>query len=62
MTPPTDSQEERLSWTEGEFTEALEELDRMIGETLPRLNELLAAGGIPEVRVPPRGSGPEEFR
>ena len=55
MTGPTDDQMRRLLRTEGDFAESLDELDRVILEVLPALNEILEELGIAPVTVPSRG-------
>jgi hypothetical protein len=59
MTPPSDSQRDRLSWTLSSFQEAVEELDAVIGNVVPELNRILEAAGMDRVEVPSRGSGPD---
>ena len=59
MTPPSDSQRDRLSWTLSSFQEAVEELDAVIGNVVPELNRILEAAGVDRVEVPSRGSGPD---
>jgi hypothetical protein len=55
MTGPTDDQMRRLLRTEGDFAESLDELDRVILEVVPALNEILERIGIEPVPVARRG-------
>ena len=59
MTPPSDSQRDRLSWTRSSFEEAVEELETVIRNVVPELNRILEGAGVEPVEVPSRGSGPD---
>jgi hypothetical protein len=62
MTAPTESQNHRLEWTQEAFRKAVQELDRVIAETVPALNLVLEEEDSQAIEVPTRGSGPEPFR
>ncbi len=55
MTGPTDDQQRRLVRTQREFQQTVEELDRVILEVVPALNEILSRFGLPGVEVAARG-------
>ena len=55
MTGPTDDQQRRLTRTEGDFRRSLEELDRVIAEVVPALNDILSRLNAPIVQVVARG-------
>jgi hypothetical protein len=55
MTGPTDDQQRRLTVTRASFDREVEELDRIIAEVVPALNEILRGLGIMEIEVPNRG-------
>ena len=57
MTGPTEAQRRRYEQTRTEFTVALDELDRVIGEVVPEINDLLRARGATPIEVPRRGGG-----
>ena len=51
MTGPTDDQRRRLVRTEGDFARTVEELDRVLAEVVPLLNEILERYDAPRVEV-----------
>jgi transposase-like protein len=55
MSGPTSDQRRRLDVTRANFNRTLEELDRVIAEVIPALNEILRELGIVEIDVPARG-------
>ena len=55
MTGPTDDQTRRLVRTEVEFQRQVDELDRVIMEVVPALNQILRSLGLVEIQVPARG-------
>ncbi len=56
MTGPTDDQRRRLERTTRDFQRSLDELDRVILEVVPALNEILSRLGAPTVEVVARGN------
>lgn len=54
MTGPTEAQERRRVVIRGRFASAFAELDRVVDEVVPRLNETLRQAGLSVIRVPPR--------
>ncbi len=57
MTGPTDDQQRRLVRTEASFARDVDELDRVIRDVVPAINELLRQLELEPIDVPARGGG-----
>jgi hypothetical protein len=56
MTGPTDDQLRRLAHAQSDFARAVEELDRVLLEVVPALNEILRELDVPEIVIVRRGN------